>query len=133
MKVLLLNGSPNEHGCTDTALNEVAAALAAEGVESEIVWLGREAVRDCTACGACKKVHRCVFDDLVNEVIQKAEQADGFIFGTPVYYAHPSGAVLSFLDRLFYAASSVFAHKPGAAVASARRAGTTASLDVMNK
>lgn len=136
MKVLMLNGSPHEHGCTDTALREVAAALAGEGVDSEIVWLGKAPIRDCTACGACAKLeNRCVFgDDAVNEVLAKAAEADGFVFGTPVYYAHPSGAVISFLDRLFYAAGpEVFAFKPGAAVASARRAGTTAALDVLNK
>lgn len=136
MNVLMLNGSPHENGCTATALSEVASALRQEGVDSEIVWLGKKPIRDCTACGACQKLDsQCVFgDDLVNEVCKKARAADGFIFGTPVYYAHPSGAVLSFLDRLFYAADAeVFAHKPGAAVASARRAGTTASLDVLNK
>lgn len=136
MKVLMLNGSPHEHGCTDAALQEVGSALRQEGVESEILWLGKDPVRDCTACGACRKLdNQCVFDgDLVNTALQKARQADGFVFGTPVYYAHPSGAVLSFLDRLFYAAGpDVFSYKPGAAVASARRAGTTASLDVLNK
>lgn len=136
MKVLMLNGSPHEHGCTDAALQEVASALKKEGVESEILWLGKDPVRDCTACGACRKLdNQCVFSgDMVNTVLQKARQADGFVFGTPVYYAHPSGAVLSFLDRLFYAAGpDVFSYKPGAAVASARRAGTTASLDVINK
>lgn len=136
MKVLMLNGSPHEHGCTDTALQEVAGALAQEGVDSEILWIAKGSVRDCTACKACAgaKGH-CVFsDDRVNEVLQKAEQADGFIFASPVYYAHPSGALLSFLDRLFYAAKpETFALKPGAAVVSARRGGTTASLDVINK
>ncbi len=136
MKVLMLNGSPHEHGCTDTALREVASALTQEGVESEIVWIGKGPIRDCTACGACRKLDgRCVFgDDLVNEVREKARAADGFVFGSPVYYAHPSGAVLSFLDRLFYAAEpDVFSFKPGAAVVSARRGGTTASFDVLNK
>lgn len=136
MKVLMLNGSPHEHGCTDTALREVASALTQEGVESEIVWIGKGPIRDCTACVACRKLDgRCVFgDDLVNEVREKARAADGFVFGSPVYYAHPSGAVLSFLDRLFYAAEpDVFSFKPGAAVVSARRGGTTASFDVLNK
>lgn len=136
MKVLLLNGSSNEHGCTYTALTEAAQALNKEGVETEIIQIGKQAVRDCIGCGACAKLeNQCVFsDDLVNEVLKKAKEADGFIFGTPVYYAHPSGRILSFLDRLFYAADGdTFAYKPGAAVASARRAGTTASLDVLNK
>lgn len=136
MKVLLLNGSPREKGCTYTALSEVASALEGEGVRAEIIHVGKGPVRDCTACGACAKLdNRCVFDDdMVNAVLEKAREADGFVFGSPVYYAHPSGAVLSFLDRLFYAADkSTFAHKPGAAVVSARRAGTTASFDVLNK
>lgn len=135
MKVLLFNGSGNEQGCTYTALSEAASALQSEGIETEIFQIGKGAVRDCIGCGACAKAGACVFnDDAVNEAIAKAKEADGFIFGTPVYYAHPSGRILSFLDRMFYAASAdTFAYKPGAAVASARRAGTTASLDVLNK
>lgn len=135
MKVLLLNGSPHKKGCTYTALEEVEGALKKEGIETEIVQLGNGPIRDCIGCGGCSKLDgACVFyDDNINEILDKAKQADGFIFGTPVYYAHPSGRVLSALDRLFYAGSSAFAHKPGAAVASARRAGTTASLDVLNK
>lgn len=133
-KVLLLNGSCNETGCTYTALTEVAAALEKEGLETEIFQLGREAIRDCVGCGACRKLGRCVFDDdLVNRFVEKAREADGFVFGTPVYYAHPSGRILSFLDRAFYSGGGAFAGKPGAALASARRAGTTASVDVLNK
>ncbi len=135
MKVLVINGSSREKGCTDTALMEVVSSLAKEGIESEIVSLGNKPVRDCTACGKCGELdNACVFnDDIVNEIIQKAKTADAFIFGTPVYYAHPSGRILSVLDRAFYAAKGVFAHKPGAAIVSARRAGTSASLDVLNK
>jgi len=134
MKVLLINGSPHENGCTMTALKEVARTLNHEDVDTETIQLGKAPIRDCTACGGCRRKGRCVFDDdPVNEVIEKARQADGFIFGSPVYYAHPSGRVLSLLDRVFYAGSSAFWHKPGAAVVSARRAGTTASLDVLNK
>ena len=135
MKVLLLNGSSHLHGCTDTALREIAAVLEAAGIEAEILFLGNEPVRDCTACGACKTLSgRCVFDDdIVNQVIAKAEAADGFVFGSPVYYAHPSGRILSILDRVFYAGKHAFAHKPAAAIASARRAGTTATLDVLQK
>lgn len=135
MKVLLLNGSSHEHGCTYAALTEVAGSLEKEGIETEIVYLGKEPLRDCTACGGCRKLGgRCVYtDDAVNDFIEKAKAADGFVFGTPVYYAHPSGRILSFLDRVFYAGGAAFAFKPGAAVASARRAGTTASLDVLNK
>ena len=135
MKVLLINGSAKKNGCTYTALAEVEKSLHEEGIETEICWLGADAVRDCIGCGQCNtKQKGCIFgDDCINEIIAKAETADGFIFGTPVYYAHPSGRVLSALDRMFYAGKSAFAHKPGAAVASARRAGTTASVDVLNK
>lgn len=133
-KVLLINGSGNEHGCTYTALSEVAATLEKESITTEIIQLGKDPVRDCIGCGACAKLGKCIFDDdLVNRVHEKALEADGFVFGTPVYYAHPSGRILSFLDRLFYSGGGAFAFKPGAAVASARRAGTTASLDALNK
>ena len=135
MKVLLLNGSSHPHGCTDTALREVASALENAGIDAEILFLGNDPVRDCTACGTCAKAPgKCVFDDdIVNRIIEKAREADGFVFGTPVYYAHPSGRILSILDRVFYAGKSSFVHKPAVAIASARRAGTTASLDVLQK
>ena len=135
MKVLLLNGSSHPHGCTDTALREVASALENAGIDAEILFLGNDPVRDCTACGTCAKAPgKCVFDDdIVNRIIEKAREADGFVFGTPVYYAHPSGRILSILDRVFYAGKSAFVHKPAAAIASARRAGPTASLDVLQK
>ncbi|MGL5433960.1 MAG: flavodoxin family protein [Lachnospiraceae bacterium] len=133
-RVLLINGSNRERGCTYTALCEVEQELQKAGVETEIYQLGKEPIRDCTACQACSKLSKCVYDDdCVNELIEKAAAADGFVFGTPVYYAHPSGRILSVLDRVFYAGGKAFAFKPGAAVASARRAGTTASLDVLNK
>ena len=135
MKVLLLNGSSHPHGCTDTALREVASALENAGIHTEILFLGNDPVRDCTACGTCTKAPgKCVFDDdILNRIIEQAREADGFVFGTPVYYAHPSGRILSILDRVFYAGKSAFVHKPAAAIASARRAGTTASLDVLQK
>ena len=135
MKVLLLNGSSHPHGCTDTALREVASALENAGIHTEILFLGNDPVRDCTACGTCAKTPgKCVFDDdIVNRIIEKAREADGFVFGTPVYYAHPSGRILSILDRVFYAGKNTFVYKPAAAIASARRAGTTASLDVLQK
>ena len=135
MKILLLNGSSHPQGCTYTALREVADVLEAGGAETEILFLGNEPVRDCTACRACQ-THpgRCAFDDdIVNRVIEKARESDGFVFGSPVYYAHPSGRILSVLDRAFYAGKDAFARKPGAAVLSARRGGTTASMDVLNK
>jgi multimeric flavodoxin WrbA len=135
MKVLLINGSAKEKGCTYTALSEIADVLEQEGVDTEIANLGPGAIRDCIGCGQCNTKHPgCFFEeDSINELIAKAKQSHGFVFGTPVYYAHPSGRVLSALDRMFYAGKSAFAHKPGAAIASARRAGTTASVDVLNK
>lgn len=135
MKVLLVNGSSRPEGCTYTALNEIAVTLNSENIETEILFLGNEPVRDCVGCGACSKLGgKCVYDnDIVNRLIEKAKEADGFIFGSPVYYAHPSGRILSVLDRAFYAGKAAFAHKPGAAITSARRGGTTASFDVLNK
>ena len=133
MKVLMINGSPHEHGCTNAALEEIAKTLRTDGADTELIWLGKGPVQDCVACGGCRKTGRCVFDDIANEIIERAASADGFVFGTPVYYAHPSGRVLSVLDRAFYAGGAAFAGKPGAAIASARRAGTTASFDAMNK
>ena len=99
------------------------------------MFLGNDPVQDCTACGTCAKTPgKCVFaDDIVNRIIEKARESDGFVFGTPVYYAHPSGRILSILDRVFYAGKNTFVYKPAAAIASARRAGTTASLDVLQK
>lgn len=136
MKVLMINSSPHEKGCTNLALETVAEALAEFGVGSEIVQLGTAAIRDCVACGACRRMDngKCAYsDDIINSVIEKAETANGFVFGSPVYYAHPSGRLLSALDRIFCAGNRFFVGKPGAAVVSARRGGTTASLDVINK
>jgi multimeric flavodoxin WrbA len=135
MKVLLINGSPHETGCTFTALSEVAGALEAEGVETEIFWIGTEAVSGCRACLACLKLdNRCVFDgDPVNAILERIESSDGLVIGSPVHLASPSGLLISVLDRVFYAAGNSFGGKPGAAVVSARRAGTTAALDVLNR
>ncbi len=136
MKVLLVNGSSRNNGCTYTALSEVSKALNNNGIKTEILQLGTEPYRDCIGCGACrtKNPGRCVFDnDIVNILIEKAETSDGFVFGSPVYYAHPSGRLLSVMDRAFYSGGSAFAYKPAAAIVSARRAGTTASVDVINK
>lgn len=134
MKVLMLNGSCKAKGNTNLALEEIGKQLEREGIEYEIFQIGPKPIQDCIGCGQCSDAG-CVFgkDDGVNTFIAKAKEADGFIFGTPVYYAHPSGRVLSFLDRVFYSSSELFAHKPGAAVAIARRGGTTASFDVLNK
>lgn len=135
MKVLLINGSSRKEGCTFTALTEVAKSLEMNGIDTEIIHLGANAIRDCVGCGACKgNDNGCIFkDDIVNEIIEKAKTADGFIFGSPVYYAHPSGRILSLMDRLFYAGARHFAFKPAAAIVSARRAGTTASIDAITK
>lgn len=135
MKVVLVNGSPNAKGCTFTALSEMVKVFESAGVETEIIQLGKGPIRDCIGCGACNKLeYQCVFkDDMVNELIQKMSEADGIVLGSPVYYAHPSGRILSVLDRVFYAGSKAFAHKPGAAIVSARRGGTTATFDVLNK
>lgn len=134
MKVMLLNGSPHAKGNTRIALEECAKTLNDCGIETEIVDIGAGAVPGCRACGACAKLGRCVIDDGVNEFRDKLAAADGLIVGTPVYYASPNGSVLAFMDRLFFSGvSSVFAHKPAAAVAVARRAGTVCSFDVLNK
>ncbi len=135
MKVLLVNGSPRKDGNTSVALAQVAEALEADGIDAEVFWLGNKPVNDCIACGRCAELGgRCIIgNDVVNELIAKAGQADGFVFGAPVYYAHPTGRILSVMDRAFYAGGAAFRHKPAAAVAVARRAGTTASFDVINK
>ncbi len=133
MKVLLLNGSPHPHGCTFTALSEVAGALEKNGIETEIFQIGNQPVSGCIACGKCRDTGKCVISDGVNEFVEKAKSADGFVFGSPVYYASASGQISSFLDRAFYGKSAIFEGKPGAAVVSCRRAGSTASLDQLNK
>lgn len=137
MKVLLINGSSRPNGCTARALQEAVKILDEKNIEYEIFNIGADPIRDCIGCNKCSAVlknNTCIFnDDSVNSLIVKAKDCDGFVFGTPVYYAHPSGRVLSLLDRVFYAGGRVFKHKPAFAIASARRAGTTASLDVLNK
>ena len=133
MKVILVNGSSHNDGATASLLKEVATALNEEGIETEDYFIGNEPITDCIGCGRCRKEGKCVFSDKVNEFVEMAKGADGFVFGSPVYYAHPSGRLLSFMDRVFYSGSSAFFHKPAAAVLSARRAGCVASYDVINK
>lgn len=133
MKVLLINGSSRSKGCTNAALSEVARSLQEEKIETEIVFIGNDGLPDCIACGNCRETGRCIFDDTVNEIVDKAKVCDGFVFGSPVYYAHPSARLLTVMDRAFYSGGRYFAFKPAAAVLSARRAGTTASFDVINK
>lgn len=133
MKVLLVNGSCHEKGCTYTALAEVAKALNENGVETEIYQLADKKISGCKGCWACKKVKKCVFDDGVNEFVEKAAEFDGFVFGSPVYYASASGNLISFMDRVFYSGGKFLAYKPAAAVVSCRRAGASTTFDVINK
>jgi multimeric flavodoxin WrbA len=138
MRVLLVNGSPHQYGCTFTAINEVAQSLNDEGIETGIFWIGNRPIRGCIDCKTCVKKHRCAFnDDKVNEFLDMALDYDGFVFGSPVHWAAAGGAVTSFLDRAFYAdfcgGNGAFRLKPAAAVVNARRAGTTATWDQLNK
>lgn len=133
MKVILVNGSPREKGCTYTALCEVAGALEKNGIETEIFQVGAKPIAGCNGCNVCLKNGRCFVDDPVNEFVEKAKTADGFVFGSPVHYAAASGAITSFLDRAFYGKGNVFAGKPGAAVVSCRRGGAASAFDQLNK
>lgn len=133
MKVLLINGSPHANGCTFTALSIVAEELQKNGIETEIVHIGNKDIRGCIACGKCTELGRCVFNDMVNEVAPKFEQADGLVVGSPVYYAGPNGTLTNLLDRLFFSTPFDKRMKVGAAVVSARRGGTTAAFDRLNK
>lgn len=133
MKVILVNGSSRKSGCTDRALTEIERALNEEGIETQRYFIGNDPIQDCTACRSCAKTGKCIINDRVNEFTELARSADGFVFGSPVYYAHPSGRLLSFMDRAFYSGGSAFRFKPAAAVFSARRAGSVCSMDVVNK
>lgn len=133
MKVLLVNGSPHAQGCTYTALCEVAGALEKQGIETEIFHVGTKPISGCLACGGCAKTGRCVITDSVNEFLDKAETADGFVFGSPVHFASASGMLTSFMDRAFYGRGNLFAYKPAAAVMSCRRGGATATFEQINK
>ena len=137
MKVLLVNGSPHQKGCTYTALEEVSKTLNEEGIETDFFWIGNKPIGGCIGCYQCAKKQQCVFDDKVNEYTKLAAEYDGFIFGSPVFYSGVNGSLMSFMDRVFFSASAQKPHpfrfKPAAAVVSARRAGTTSALDQMNK
>ena len=136
MKVLMINGSSRKDGCVFRALEEIATTLNNEGIDSEILQMGSGPVWDCIGCDFCHNSGdgHCVFDgDMVNEWIDKAKEADGYVFASPVYFAHPAGQLLAIMDRMFYAAGDAFSHKPAAAVVTARKAGTTSSLDVITK
>ena len=136
MKVMFVNGSSHLRGTTMAAIEEMEKVFRAEGIEAEVIQVGGKPIADCLQCNVCGKTGKCVFtDDGVNEFVEKAKDADGFVFATPVYFAHPSGRIFDFLDRAFYSSNGYenFKFKPGAAVAIARRGGTTASLDALNK
>jgi multimeric flavodoxin WrbA len=140
MKVLLFNGSPHKKGCTYTALEEISKTLKEEGIESEIYHIGTTApIYPCRACSACAKLGKCVItEDGVNDFVEYAKDFDGYIFGSPVHYGSACGGITAFLDRVFFSAllsdrMNYFRHKPASAIVSARRSGTTAALDQLNK
>lgn len=133
MKVILVNGSPHKAGCTYTALREIEEVLIGEGIETEIFHIGTKPLAGCIGCGVCRETKRCFLDDSVNAFVEKAETADGFIFGSPVHFASAAGAVTSFMDRVFYGKKDIFRNKPAAAIVSLRRGGATASMDQLNK
>ena len=133
MKVVLVNGGPHKDGCTNRALEEVSRILEKNGIETEIFWIGNKAISGCLACGGCSKTGKCVIDDKVNEFIEKASKADGFVFGCPVHFASMTGALSSFMDRAFYGRGKLFANKVAAGVVSCRRGGATATFDEINK
>ena len=133
MKVLLINGSPHKEGATYRALREVEETLKSQGIDTKIFWIGNEPIAGCIGCGACVKTGKCFRNDCVNEVVAMAEDYDGFIFGSAVHYAAATGALSSFMDRLFYGKGKLFYNKPAAAVVSCRRGGASAAFDEINK
>ena len=134
MKVILVNGSPHKDGCTNFALEEISKELNENGIDTEIMWLGVSAISGCMACNTCLQgSNRCVIDDSVNEFLDKAESADGFIFGSPVHFAAASGELTSFLDRVFYGRGKLFSGKVCASIVSCRRGGASAAFDQINK
>lgn len=133
-KILLINGSPNEYGCVDAALAEIANTLHQNEVESEILWLGKKPMQDCIACGSCRETGQCVFKDLVNETAARFDEFDGLVIGSPVYYGGANGRLTSFLDRLFYSIDKAkLAGKLGASVVTCRRGGATAAFERLNQ
>lgn len=131
MKVILVNGSPNKNGCTNRALAEIKMQLSKEGVESQIFWLGTK-VQGCIACMKCIQTGKCVFDDKVAEFLELAKNADGFVFGSPVYYGGPSGSITSFMDRAFFSGNGFMADKPASTVVSCRRGGASEAFARLN-
>ncbi|MBQ6539360.1 MAG: flavodoxin family protein [Bacilli bacterium] len=133
MKVVLVNGSPHKNGNTNLALEEISKVLEKNGIETEIFWIGNKPISGCIGCGKCIGKGKCVFDDVVNEFIDKYIDCDGFIFGAPVHYASINGAMACFMDRLFYGKAALFKGKVGASVAVCRRAGGVEAFDRLNK
>lgn len=135
MKVLLINGSPHAKGSTYTALSQIAGELTARGIEAEIFHIGTQPISGCLGCRKCRETGKCCIDDIVNVAVEKAKESDGFIFGSPVYYASANGAMIAFMDRLFFSGSGTgaFRNKPAASVVCARRAGSTSAYDQLNK
>ena len=133
MKVLLINGSPDPHGCIHTALTLAAEVMNAEGIETEEIHIGNKDIRGCIACGRCRTAGKCVFNDLVNETALKLAEADGIVVGSPVYYGTPNGTVLSFMQRLFYSCTCSLHMKVGASVVSCRRGGNSATFEALNQ
>ena len=133
-KVIIINGSPRDDQCIGTAIAEMLPVFKEEGIETEVINIGTKDIHGCIACRGCAKTGKCVFDDdPVNETAVKFKEADGLLVGSPVYFSSPNGSIISFLDRLFYSTSFSKHMKVGAAVVSARRGGTTATFDVLNK
>ena len=133
MKVMLVNGSPHSEGCTHTALQEVAKALTADGIEIKNFWIGIRPISSCLSCGCCSSEGRCAIDDIVNVFVEVAKDCDAFVFGAPVHFASANGAMISFMDRAFYSGKKVLEYKPVAAVVSCRRGGASATFDELNK
>lgn len=133
MKVIMLNGSPHKNGCTYTGLSIIADTLKEQGIESEIIHVGSAPLAGCKGCAACRKLGKCVIDDLVNEVAAKLESADAIVIGSPVHYAATSGQITTLCHRLFYSAGSKLKNKPGCAIVSCRRGGASAAFDQLNK
>ncbi|MBQ3759693.1 MAG: flavodoxin family protein [Synergistaceae bacterium] len=133
MKVLMINGSPNEHGCTFTALSEVASSLEKNGVESEIFWIGKKAMQGCIACFKCQELGHCIFNDAVCQLTSRLDEFSGLVVGSPVYYSGPAGSLCAFMDRFFFSGGEKLEGKPAACVVSCRRGGATAAFDRLNK
>ncbi len=133
MKVIMINGSPHKNGCTYTGLSIIAETLREQGIDSEIIFAGNDAIAGCRGCGACRKLGKCVIDDIVNDIATKLDEADGIVIGSPVHYAAASGQITSLCHRLFYSAGSKLLCKPGCAIVSCRRGGASAAYDQLNK